>query len=302
MSPKAIADWCGEFRKESVGAFQINLWIPGPKPVRDASREKKQREFLAQWGPEVAPDAGDTALPDFDAQCRALLDAEPKAISSIMGLYAPEFVKEMKARGILWFATVTTLAEARAAEKAGADVIVVQGMEAGGHRGAFEPSKASAQMAGLMALLPQVVDAVKVPVIATGGIADGRGVAAALTLGASAAQIGTGFLRTPEAQSHPAYVARLAEIDPDQTVVTSAFSGRPGRSIATGYTRAAEASQPADYPVQRGLTRAMRDEAKKRGDTDRMQMWAGQGARLARSESAGALTTELWEEASRLLA
>ena len=302
MSPKAITDWCAEFRRESVGAFQINLWIPGPTPVRDAAREMKQREFLAQWGPEVAADAADSVLPDFEAQCQALLEAEPKAISSIMGLYAPDFVKEMKARGILWFATVTTLAEARAAEKAGADVIVVQGMEAGGHRGAFQANKASAQMAGLMALLPQVVDAVKVPVIATGGIADGRGVAAALALGASAAQIGTGFLRTPEAQSHPAYVTRLAETDPDQTVVTSAFSGRPGRSIATAYTRAAEELQPADYPVQRGLTRRMREEAKKSGDTDRMQMWAGQGARLARSESAGALTAELWDEASRLLA
>lgn len=302
MSPKAISDWCAEFRKESVGAFQINLWIPGPKPVRDFARETKQREFLAQWGPEVSPEAGESALPDFEAQCRALLEAEPKAISSIMGLYAPEFVKEMEAREILWFATVTTLAEAREAEQAGADVIVVQGMEAGGHRGAFEASMASAQMAGLMALLPQVVDAVNVPVIATGGIADGRGVAAALALGASAVQIGTGFLRTPEAQSHPAYVARLAETDPNQTVVTSAFSGRPGRSIATAYTRAAEELQPADYPVQRGLTRAMREDAKKSGDMDRMQMWAGQGARLARSEPAGALTAEVWDEALRLLA
>lgn len=302
MSPKAIADWCAEFRRESVGAFQINLWIPGPPPVRDAARETKQREFLAQWGPAVSPDAGDSVLPDFEAQCRAMLEAEPKAISSIMGLYPPGFVKEMKARGILWFATVTTLAEARAAEKAGADVIVVQGMEAGGHRGSFESGAAQRQMAGLIALLPQVVDAVKVPVIATGGIADGRGVAAALALGASAAQIGTGFLRTPEAQSNPAYVARLAETDPDQTVVTSAFSGRPGRSVATAYTRAAEELQPADYPVQRGLTRAMRDEAKKSGDTERMQMWAGQGARLARSESAGTLAAKLWDEASGLLA
>lgn len=302
MSPKAIADWCAEFHRESVGAFQLNLWIPGPKPVRDAARETRQREFLAQWGPEVLPEAGDSVLPDFEAQCRAMLEAEPKAISSIMGLYAPDFVKEMKARGILWFATATTLAEARAAEKAGADVIVVQGMEAGGHRGSFEAGAAQQQMAGLIALLPQVVDAVRVPAIATGGIADGRGVAAALALGASAAQIGTGFLRTPEAQSHPGYVARLAETDPDQTTITSAFSGRPGRSIATAYTRAAEELQPADYPVQRGLTRAMRDEAKKRGDAERMQMWAGQGARLARSESAGALAVELWEEASRLLA
>lgn len=303
MSPKAIADWCSEFRRQSVGAFQLNLWIPGPPPVRDASREKAQREFLAQWGPAVADDAGESVLPDFDSQCRALLDAEPKVISSIMGLYAPEFVSEIKARGILWFAAVTTLAAARAAEAAGADAIVVQGMEAGGHRGAFDATAASREMAGLVALIPQVADAVNVPVIAAGGIADGRGVAAALALGASAVQIGTGFLRSPEAQLHPAYAERLARTEPDQTAITSAFSGRSGRSIATAYTRgSAEGPAPAAYPVQRGLTKAMRDEAKRSGDTERMQMWAGQAARLGRTDPAGVITTQLWQEAISLLA
>src|SRR5581483_11469533 len=117
------------------------------------------------------------------------LEAAPRVISSIMGLYEPNFVSGMKKRGILWFATATTVAEARAAEAAGADAVVAQGMEAGGHRGAFRPDEAERQLVGLMALLPQVVDAVDVPVIATGGIADERGVAAALIFGASAVQI-----------------------------------------------------------------------------------------------------------------
>jgi len=210
----------------------------------------------------------------------------------------------MKTRGILWFATATTVAEAKAAEEAGADAIIAQGMEAGGHRGAFHADEAEQQMVGLMALLPQVVDAVAVPVIAAGAIAEARGIAAALILGASAVQMGTGFLRAPEAKTHPACADRLAHTEANETMVTRAFSGRPGRSAATAYVRTAaapSAPRPAPYPVQRGLTRAMREAAQKAGDADRMQLWAGQAAKLARDQPAGAITQQLWEDASRLL-
>jgi len=304
MEPEAIKAWSAEFRRQSQGEFQLNLWIPGPVPVRDFKLEKQQREYLAAWGPPVPTEAGDAELPDFEAQCQAMIAAAPKAISSIMGLYAPDFIAELKARGILWFATATTVAEARAAEAAGANAIIAQGMEAGGHRGAFHADQGERQMVGLMALLPQVVDSVNVPVVATGGIADARGVAAALILGASAVQIGTGFLRSPEAMIHPAYADRLAQTEAHETMVTSAFTGRPGRSVATAYVRASAARgvpPPAPYPVQRGLTRAMREEARKAGDADRMQMWAGQAARLARAEPAGSIALQLWEDASRLL-
>jgi nitronate monooxygenase len=303
MKPHEIADWSAEFRAGSKGNFQINLWIPGPPPKRDLKLETRQREFLAQWGPPVPPEAGKVELPDFDAQCQAMLAAAPRAISSIMGLYSASFIAELKSRGIIWFATATTVAEAKAAEDAGADVIVAQGMEAGGHRGAFEPEQAERQMVGLMALLPQVVDAVSVPVVATGGIADARGVAAALILGASAVQIGTGLLRSPEALSNPAYTDRLAHTEADETVVTRAFTGRPGRSILTEYVRASfEGPPPAPYPVQRGLTTAMRDSARKNGDCERMQMWAGQAAKFALAEPAGIVVKRLWEDALSLLA
>ncbi|MHB8541474.1 MAG: NAD(P)H-dependent flavin oxidoreductase [Candidatus Acidiferrales bacterium] len=304
MKPDEIEAWSAEFRKGSQGEFQINLWIPEAPPARDFELEKRQREFLAMWGPPVPREAGDAVLPNFETQCQAILTLAPKVISSIMGLYAPDFVSELKAHGILWFATATMVAEAKAAEEAGADAIVAQGMEAGGHRGAFHADEAEKQMVGLMALLPQVVDAVTVPVIAAGGIADARGIAAALILGASAVQIGTGFLRTPEAKMHPAYADRLARTEANETMITRAFSGRPGRSVATAYVRAANAPNapgPAPYPVQRGLTRAMREAAQKAGDPDRMQLWAGQAAKLARNEPAGAISQQLWDDASRLL-
>jgi nitronate monooxygenase len=304
LKPEEIQAWSAEFRAGSKGMFQINLWIPEAAPVRDFEAEKRLREFLGMWGPPVAAEAGDAMLPDFEAQCQAMIAAAPKVISSIMGLYDPAFVSEMSARGILWFATATTVAEANAAEAAGADVIVAQGMEAGGHRGTFDAREAERQMIGLMALLPQVVDAVAVPVVAAGGIADARGVAAALILGASAVQIGTGFLRSPEAKVHRAYAERLARTEANETMVTRAFSGRPGRSVASAFVRAASAPNapsPAPYPVQRGLTRAMREEAQRVGDADRMQMWAGQSAKLARNEVAGAICQRLWDEASRLL-
>ncbi|MFZ0590741.1 MAG: nitronate monooxygenase [Bryobacteraceae bacterium] len=270
--------------------------------TRDAELEERQREFLANWGPPVPSEAGDASLPDFEAQCQAMLDTAPKVISSIMGLYPPKFVSEMKARGILWFATATTVVEAKTAEAAGTDAVIAQGMEAGGHRGAFEPDQAEHQMVGLMALLPQVVDAVKVPVVATGGIADARGVAAALILGASAVQIGTGLLRAPEAMTHPLYADTLARTEAHETMLTRAFSGRLGRSVATAYVRAALNGPPsAPYPVQRGLTSAMRESAREAGDADRMQMWAGQSAKLARAESAGEIVRHLWDDSLDLL-
>ncbi|GAC1341617.1 MAG: nitronate monooxygenase [Acetobacteraceae bacterium] len=304
LEREAILGWAGAVRAGSNGPFQLNLWVPDPAPQRDAASEAAVRGFLAGWGPAVPAEAGDAVPPDFAGQCEALLECAPPIVSSVMGLYPPAFVARLKQRGIAWFANVSTVAEAVAAEAAGADVIVAQGMEAGGHRGCFDAARAETDMVGLFALLPAVVDAVRVPVVATGGIGDGRGVAASLLLGASAAQVGTGFLRCPEAQLPAAWADRLAETRPEQTRVSRVFSGRAGRSLANAYVlaaTAADAPDPAPYPVQRGLTVAMRQAGLQAGDAGRMQAWAGQSCALARAEPAGQVLARLWREAQALL-
>ncbi len=306
MKPDAIKAWAADVRAATNGGFQINLWIPDPAPVRDAAHEGHVRSFLGQWGPAVPPEAADVSPIDFASQCEAMLEAGPAIVSSIMGLYPPAIVARMQAQGIRWLANVTTVAEARAAVAAGADAVVAQGMEAGGHRGSFEADRPDTALVGLFALLPAVVDAVgdRVPVIATGGIADARGIAAALVLGASAVQIGTGLLRTPEAKLAPAWADAIGRSQPEDTMPTRAFSGRLGRSIATAYAQAANASpapKPAPYPVQRALTQTMRDGAVKANDIDRLQAWAGQAARLAPMEPASDYVRRIWDEAQALL-
>jgi nitronate monooxygenase len=304
MEPDAIRAWASDVRAGTNGGFQMNLWIPDPAPRRDGIAEEAVRKFLANWGPEVSPEAGNFTLPDFAAQCEALLEAGPPIISSIMGLYPDHFVKRMKANGIKWFATATTVTEAKEAEDAGADVIIVQGMEAGGHRGAFDASKAEARLIGLFSLLPAAADVVKVPLVAAGGIGDGRGVVAALLLGASAVQVGTALLRCPEAKIPAAWADAIGRTLPEETTITRWFSGRPGRSITTAYVRATgegSAPAPAPYPVQWGLTQAMRDAATTANDIAGIWAWAGQSAKMAKPVGAGDVVRQLWDDGRALL-
>ena len=301
--PAVIRDWVRRFREGSSRAFQMNLWIPDPPPPGDGG-EAGARRVLERFGTPGEPGG---APPSFDEQCEELLAAAPTVISSIMGVFAPAMVERIHAAGIAWFACATTLQEALVAERAGADAVVAQGIEAGGHRGTFEPDAAERTGVGLLALVPQLADALTVPVVATGGIADGRTVAAALVLGASAVQVGTAFLRAPEAGTAQGWAEGLAAATPESSVLTRAYSGRPGRALSTPFVEAWSASDtpPARYPVQRRLVaewrRGRMDAGSSGPDVDAVNQWAGQSARLARPDPAGGITARLWEDARALL-
>jgi nitronate monooxygenase len=301
LTPSQIREAAAAVRSRTSRPFGINLFAPVTPPDSSSSNSERALALLQRFHQELAIDP--PVLPTlgtdpFHEQFAAVLEAKPAVFSFTFGIPPEAALAAAKSRGIFVMGAATTVEEAVQLEHAGVDAVVAQGSEAGAHRGTFATSFEQA-MVGTIALVPQVVDAVKLPIVASGGIMDGRGIAAALALGASAVQMGTAFLTSHEAGISEAHKDAILSAREDQTRITRAFSGRPARGIVNRFMREVDAERDAilPYPLQNALTRPLRNAAAKRGRSEFLSLWAGQGLRLARRLPAAELVSRLVNEA-----
>ena len=272
-------------------------------PARDEAQARAWRDALASYYLELGLDPDEpapmAARRPFDTEACAVVEVHrPEVVSFHFGLPAPDLVARVKATGAKIIASATTVAEALWLEARGCDTVIAMGWEAGGHRGSFLNLDPDAQV-GTFALVPQVVDAVRLPVIAAGGVADARGIVAALALGASAVQIGTAYLLCPEAKLSPMHRAALTAASDDATRLTNVFTGRPARGIVNRVMREQgpiSATAPA-FPLAAEAMGPLRARAEAQGSGDFTPLWSGQAARQARALPAGELTRRLAEDA-----
>ena len=304
LTPAQITEAARAVRALTKRPFGVNLFAPAPPPAPTdpAAALARVAPYFAELG--LPPPAAPSASADtFPALFEAALASGASAFSFTFGVLSAAAVAAIKARGMFLMGTATNVEEARALERAGVDAVVAQGSEAGGHRGTFA-GEVDAGMIGTIALVPQIADAVKAPVIASGGIMDGRGIAAALALGASGVQMGTAFLTCAEAGIPEAYKQAILGARDCDTRITRAFSGRAARGIVNRFmTEAARADADAilPFPLQNSLTRPLRAAAAKAGRAEFLSLWAGQGLSLARRESAAALVGRLTDETGSVL-
>jgi nitronate monooxygenase len=303
LEPDAVRTRIGEIRRLTDRPFGVNLFAP---VVGDASSGKidRARFLLASWRARFGLEDNTPSLtmPDFAAQLATVLEERPAVLSFTFGCPTEEQVAAAKGAGIIVAGTATTVPEAEALAAVDVDVIIAQGVEAGGHRGTFLAPFADSQI-GLMALVPAISARVKQPVLAAGGIMDGRGIAAALMLGASGVQLGTAFVVSHECGASASWKNAILGLDSDRTQVTEIFSGRPARGIRNAMMKNLEpyAEELPGFPAMNSLTRAIRGAAARAGDADAQSMWAGQGAPLARAMPAGDLLRQLSLEAEARL-
>jgi nitronate monooxygenase len=301
LAPETARDVIRAIRATTSKPFAINLFADDGVAADEGSLSAAQKALALYRAELDLPPPAPTAPVTLKDVFPILLEERVPVFSFTFGIPPRDMLDACRKAGMATMGTATTVAEARALEEAGVDFICAQGAEAGGHRGTFDRD-ADPPLIGTMALVPQVVDAVRVPVIAAGGIMNGRGFAAALALGASAVSLGTAFLRCPEAGTSTPYREALRAASDDATVITRAFSGRAARGLANRFTREMAKAPIAPYAVQNALTRDMRTAAARRGDAGLLSLWAGQAAALAREVPARELVQQILREADAVLA
>jgi nitronate monooxygenase len=295
-----------KFRARSRKPVNVNFFCHTPPQIDDA-REMRWREALKPYYRELGIDPSapipTSARNPFDAAfCDMVEETKPEVVSFHFGLPPADLFKRVKALGSVTMSSATTVAEARWLEDHGVDVIIAQGFEAGGHRGMFLSDNLDEQV-GTLALVPQIVDAVKLPVIATGAVSDARGIAAALMLGAAGVQVGSAYMHCPESKVTAPHRAALAAAQDDATRVTNLMTGRPARGFINRVIRdlgPISALAPA-FPLAGGAIMPLRAKAEPKGSGDFTTMWAGQAASLGRALPAGEVTRKLAADALALL-
>ena len=297
-SPAAMAEAAAAVRQQTDRPFGMNLFVqatPNPDEATVQAAMERLAPLYAELG--LQPQRPTQWCEDFAAQFEVLVALRPAVASFTFGILDAAQVARLHAAGCLVVGTATTVAEARAWARVGADAVCASGTEAGGHRGTFLGDFTASQV-GTLALVPQCVDAVDIPVIAAGGIMDGRGIAAAQALGAQAVQMGTAFLACPESGIGPAYRQALAQAQDTDTRLTRVFSGRPARGIVNAMMEAlaAEEDRVPAYPVQNALTGALRRAAAAQGRASHLSLWAGQGVAAVRPLPAAQLVALLAQE------
>ncbi|WP_024512423.1 nitronate monooxygenase family protein [Bradyrhizobium sp. ARR65] len=302
LSAEKAREQVNIIRQRVTAPINMNFFCHQPVAA-DAKRESGWRERLASYYGEfgldpAAPVNAANRAPFDAAMCAVVEELKPEIVSFHFGLPEPALLKRVKAAGCLVMSSATIVKEAIWLEQNGADIIIAQGAEAGGHRGMFLTDNI-AEQPGTFALVPQVVDAVKVPVIATGGIADGRGIAAAFALGASGVQIGSAYLRCPESKVIAPARAALADARDDSTVITNVMTGRPARGVANRVMREVGPISPdaPSFPHAATALAPLRQAAEKQGRIDFTNLWAGQAVRMGRDVPATELTRALAGEA-----
>ncbi|MFQ5566446.1 MAG: NAD(P)H-dependent flavin oxidoreductase [Paracoccaceae bacterium] len=305
MSPEQFAAAYGETRAATNGALNMNFFAHAA-PGDDEQKAARARALLAPFYMELdlgeVPEVTETNFPFGEAVFEAVIEARSPVVSFHFGLPEARFVAALKEAGTVILCTATTPAEARDLEARGVDAIIAQGWEAGGHHGYYLTGKGA--QTGTMALVPQIVDAVGLPVIAAGGIADGRGIAAALALGAAGVQIGTAFLSCAESGIAAPHRAALAASDGSDTRPTKAFSGRPARGIVNRYLAAMAAHEDdlPDFPLMNTVTGPLRKASAEAGSSDFLSLWSGQAVGLNREATAAELVESLVEETQTAMA